>query len=90
MEAIDHFPYRAAATLALDLLAKRPSLSESDAIETAWLTWQEEEREKKLKRFTSPDYNHHVLTEMNEIRAGHKSRFEDPPVLARALKRLGH
>jgi hypothetical protein len=79
MQGYDDFPFRAAATLAIDLLGAHPDMHESAAIDRAWQAYKREEFGQV--RFIALQYQLDVSETMEQIREGRVSRVEASPAL---------
>jgi hypothetical protein len=85
MPAVDDFPYRAAATLAIDLIRENPAIDDRAAIDLAWRVCKSE----SPTQFHEERYAAEVVRIMQEIRSGHANRIElSPATWEKALERL--
>jgi hypothetical protein len=79
LPSYDDFPFRAAATLAIDLMSAHPDMHESAAIDRAWQAYKREEFGQV--RFVALQYQLDVSETIEQIRDGRISRVEASPAL---------
>ena len=72
------FPFRAAATLAVDLIKEHPELSDRKAALAAWQTYEKLERPGDDKQFRGAPRFHinEVIYLMRDIRSDSQSRVQ--------------
>jgi hypothetical protein len=85
----DDFPYRAAATLAIDLIERRPNTDEGVAADIAWRAYKDDEKPGPQAKFRAVRYREDVLTAIRDIRSGRRDRVEPSPTMRqKALQQL--
>lgn len=86
MPTFDDFPYRAATTLAIDLIKEHPSLDEAAAIDIAWHAYKEDDK----ATFRAAQYSDEVRRAISRIRSDSRTRVETPlRLLQKARERVG-
>lgn len=81
--------YRAAATLAIDLMKEMPALDEGRAITIAWMSHKQMEIDGPGAKFGSEQYSEDVAAVMADVRIGSKERVENLDARRAARARLG-
>jgi hypothetical protein len=84
LPSYDDFPFRAAATLAIDLMRAHPDMHESAAIDKAWQAYKQEEHGRV--RFIAYEYQQDVSETMEQIRLGRVNRVEASPALRKKAR----
>ena len=81
--------YRAAATLAIDLMKEMPVLDEGRAITIAWMSHKQMESDGPGAKFGLDQYSEEVAAAMLDIRNGRTERVENLDARRLARTRLG-
>ena len=81
--------YRAAATLAIDLMKEMPALDEGRAITIAWTSHRRVETEGHGAKFVAEQYSEDVAAVMADIRGERTERVEHLDARKAARTRLG-
>ncbi|HZM48755.1 MAG TPA: hypothetical protein VFC14_28325 [Burkholderiales bacterium] len=90
MEDLDKdWAYRAAATLAIDLMKEMPALDEGRAITIAWMSHKKMEMDGPGAKFGLEQYSEDVAAVMLDIQSGRKERVENLDARGAARGRLG-
>jgi hypothetical protein len=85
----DDFPYRAAATLAIDLIERRPNTDEGVAADIAWRAYKDDEKPGPQPQFRAARYREDVLRAIRDIRSGRRGRVDPSPTMwEKALEQL--
>jgi hypothetical protein len=81
--------YRAAATLAIDLMKEMPALDEGRAITIAWMSHKQTEIDGPEAKFGLEQYSEEVAAMMLDIRTERAERVENLDARRVARARLG-
>ena len=88
-DSANDWAYRAAATLAIDLMKEMPALDEGRAITIAWMSLKQMESDGPGAKFGSEQYSEDVAAVMLDIRSERKERVENLDARRAARARLG-
>lgn len=88
-DSANDWAYRAAATLAIDLMTEMPALDEGRAITIAWMSHKQVEIDGPGAKFGSEQYSEDVASVMVDIQRGSKERVESVDARRAARARLG-